>query len=123
MKSLPKRIGLGVIAVYRALFSVFTYGSCRYYPSCSEYAKWQLETNSFAFALWASLTRIGRCNQLYPGGIDYPVVAFHPEKTVNCYTRTSGKIELFNIKYWLVPAKRKGGRQYVYVVKNFNYME
>jgi len=89
--------------------------SCRYYPSCSEYAKWQFEFNRPHKAAWASTLRILRCNQLFDGGIDYPVVDYTPP-TVS-YLRPSkadyGKIK---IRYWLVP---KNKTQY-FVLKDFD---
>ena len=55
--------------------------SCRYYPSCSEYAKWQFEFNAPHKAFTASSLRILRCNQFFKGGIDYPLVHFKPTKS------------------------------------------
>ena len=54
--------------------------SCRYYPSCSEYAKWQFEFNAPQKAFAATSLRILRCNQFFKGGIDYPLVDFKPPK-------------------------------------------
>ena len=54
--------------------------SCRYYPSCSEYAKWQFEFNTPLRAFSATSLRILRCNQLFEGGIDYPLVNYMPKK-------------------------------------------
>ncbi len=93
--------------------------SCRYYPSCSEYASWQFEFNSPHKALMASSLRILRCNQFFAGGIDYPLVDFTPPKNCNLLKLNSnfGKIEII---YWLVPKiKNKKNRQY-YVIKDFD---
>lgn len=91
--------------------------NCRYYPTCSEYAKWQFEFNAPHRALAASTLRILRCNQLFAGGIDYPVVHFVPRQKhkslgINDFC---GKIK---VNYWLVP--KETGRSLYYVVKDFD---
>lgn len=50
--------------------------TCRYRPTCSNYAKEAFQTRSFPVALWLSLTRIIRCNPLSKGGYD-PVPRKH----------------------------------------------
>lgn len=84
-------------------------GSCRYYPTCSEYAKWHFELNSPHKALVQSTLRILRCNQLFAGGIDYPIIHYHPPKLL-CLNQN-----LKQVKYWLVP-KEKG---LYYVIKDY----
>ncbi len=49
---------------------VFT--TCKYHPSCSEYAELALEKYGPARGLVKAAGRIVRCNPLSPGGIDYP---------------------------------------------------
>jgi len=71
--------------------------SCRYYPSCSEYAKWQFELNAPHKAFVQSGLRILRCNQLFRGGIDYPIVKYTPPKLLSLCQRVRA------IKYWLFP--------------------
>ena len=71
--------------------------NCRYYPSCSEYAKIQFELNNIFKAVLASLKRILTCNQLFSGGIDYPVVELKIEKI---------EYKKIDVKYWLVPIKK-----------------
>ncbi|MGC9351286.1 MAG: membrane protein insertion efficiency factor YidD [Sulfurovum sp.] len=90
--------------------------SCRYYPSCSEYAKWQFEFNAPLKALAASSLRILRCNQLFKGGIDYPLVDYSPPKLMDLlhFNQFCGKIVVI---YWLVP---KAGTSQYYVLKDFD---
>jgi len=78
--------------------------NCRYYPTCSEYAKWQFEFNAPHKALLASSLRILRCNQLFDGGIDYPVVTYVPPKLMSLldFNRHCGKIKII---YWFVPTR------------------
>ncbi|WP_353662443.1 membrane protein insertion efficiency factor YidD [Hydrogenimonas sp. SS33] len=84
---------------YQKYLTLLGFGSCRYYPTCSEYAKWQIETNpSLPKALLSSFLRILRCNQLFPGGIDYP--------TVSCrHIEPSRQKPKTEIRYWYVPGK------------------
>jgi putative membrane protein insertion efficiency factor len=91
--------------------------NCRYYPTCSEYAKWQFEFNAPHRALSATTLRILRCNQLFAGGIDYPVVSFHPSTQVNSLGINDfcGKIKVI---YWLVP--KDESRSHYYVIKDFD---
>ncbi len=92
----------GFLKVYQRFFTLLGYGSCRYYPTCSEYAKWQLETNPNLFkALFMSILRILRCNQLFVGGIDYPKISANPSKDARFCDRPC------TVKYWYVPDSRK----------------
>ena len=89
--------------------------SCRYYPSCSEYASWQFEFNAPHRALASSSLRILRCNQFFKGGIDYPLVDFKPAKLSFLLNPKPfyGKISII---YWLVPKTKNT----YYVVKDFD---
>ena len=91
--------------------------NCRYYPSCSEYAKWQFEFNAPHKATVATALRILRCNQLFDGGIDYPVVTFSPPKAsyLLTFNHTCGKMKVI---YWFVP-KDLARSQYT-ILKDFN---
>ena len=83
--------------------------SCRYHPSCSEYAKWQFELNRADRALAQTTLRILRCNQLFDGGIDYPLIRYKAPKTL-CLAKNIEKI-----KYWFVPKDR----ELFYVIKDY----
>ncbi|OQX49560.1 MAG: membrane protein insertion efficiency factor YidD [Epsilonproteobacteria bacterium 4484_20] len=91
--------------------------NCRYYPTCSEYAKWQFEFNAPHKALTASTLRILRCNQLFDGGIDYPVVIFRPPgcKALRKLNTFCGKMKII---YWFVP--KDVTRSQYYVIKDFD---
>ncbi len=108
-----KKALLLLLAVYQKIFTLFSYGSCRYYPTCSEYAKWQIEQNSLPKALFSSLIRILRCNQFFEGGIDYPVVKKDFKNSLIGYKNIKNRN--FLIKYWFVP---KRGNEY-YLIKSF----
>lgn len=93
--------------------------SCRYYPSCSEYASWQFEFNAPHKALGASTLRILRCNQFFKGGIDYPLVDYAPPKHLSILTFNAlcGKIDVL---YWLVPQSMSADHTKYYVLKDFD---
>ena len=93
--------------------------SCRYYPTCSEYAKWQFEFNAPHKALLSSTTRILRCNQFFAGGIDYPLITYIPTKPSYLLTFNAfcGKIDVI---YWLVPKSIDSHNSSYYVLKDFD---
>ena len=84
-------------------------GSCRYYPSCSEYAKWHFELNTPHKAFAQSGLRILRCNQLFEGGIDYPLIKY---KVPNLLILNQN---LKDIKYWIVPKENN----LFYIIKDY----
>ncbi len=93
--------------------------SCRYYPTCSEYASWQFEFNTPAKALAKSSLRILRCNQFFKGGIDYPLIQYKPQ-IPNCLLNLNGYCGRINILYWLVPKTIKANNTLYYVIKDFD---
>ena len=105
-----KKIAQKLIAFYQRYLTVISFGSCRYYPSCSEYAMQQFQKNNILVAFYQSTLRILRCNQLFVGGIDYPVVPCKRLFSLSMLTK-----DKFDIKFWLVPKDEK----YCYVIKQF----
>ena len=59
-----------LIDVYQQVISPFLPGSCRYHPTCSEYAKQAIVRKGFTRGLWMAFLRVLRCNPLFPGGYD-----------------------------------------------------
>ncbi len=110
-----RKITLLFLDYYQRFFTLIGYGSCRYYPTCSEYAKWQFEKNGFFQALYYSGRRILRCNQLFDGGIDYPIV----KKSLNCKPVCSHNKDkkLFFVEFYLVPVS--GKKNNYYLIKSF----
>ncbi|MGB5920184.1 membrane protein insertion efficiency factor YidD [Arcobacter sp.] len=96
-----------LIKFYQKFISRYTSPSCRFYPTCSEYGVWQMENNSFFKAIYFTITRILKCNQLFRGGIDYPIVNRIPNKSI-----IHKKIKVI---YWFVPTE---DNKY-FVVKNW----
>ncbi len=104
-----RKILLKFLWIYQKFFTLMGFGSCRYYPTCSEYAKIHFENSPISTAFYHTFIRILRCNQLFEGGIDYPEI----KMTLKCCK----KLELQQIKYWLVPNKKNR----YYIIKNFAY--
>lgn len=50
----------------------FTYSTCKFYPSCSEYAGLAVEKHGFLKGTGLTASRVIRCNPLSHGGVDYP---------------------------------------------------
>jgi len=71
-----KRLLLKGLTFYQRFLSPFLslyFGlNCRYYPSCSEYAKLALEGHGLLKGGFLSLKRFLKCNPLFAGGIDLP---------------------------------------------------
>ena len=53
------------------------FGYCRFYPSCSDYAKRVFKETNTLSALLLTLSRVIRCNPWSKGGIDYPFLRKH----------------------------------------------
>lgn len=59
-----------LIKVYKYTISPLLPSSCRFYPSCSEYALDALKKYGLIKGLWLALKRIARCHPLNAGGYD-----------------------------------------------------
>jgi uncharacterized protein len=65
-----KRICIGLIKGYRRFISPLFPPSCRFYPTCSQYAIEAIEGHGAIHGSWLALQRILRCNPFHPGGYD-----------------------------------------------------
>ncbi len=66
------RITLFLITLYQRIFSPYLGGQCRFYPSCSNYARLAYGKKGFIHGTIKTVWRILRCNPLSKGGIDFP---------------------------------------------------
>jgi putative membrane protein insertion efficiency factor len=106
-----KFLALFLLKLYQKFFTLIGYGSCRYYPTCSQYTKEQLLHNGLIKALFYSLIRILKCNQLFPGGIDYPVMT----KRLSSSVSLTPKHTSIRIHFWFIPKNEES----FYIVKAF----
>jgi len=67
---IPRNLAIVCISIYRHAISPILPPSCRYVPSCSEYALIALKRFGFLRGTWLAIKRVGRCNPFYPGGYD-----------------------------------------------------
>jgi len=102
-----KKIIINLIKFYQKYLSILSYGSCRYYPTCSEYAIMQFKFNNIFKALFFSTKRILTCNPFFKGGFDYP--------STKC-PLSNKSFKKITVKYWLVP---KGDKCYILKIKKF----
>jgi putative membrane protein insertion efficiency factor len=63
-------VALAAVEAYQRLFSPYFAGSCRFLPSCSEYARQAIEAHGVMRGCLLALRRLGRCHPLCPGGHD-----------------------------------------------------
>ncbi|RKZ19055.1 membrane protein insertion efficiency factor YidD [bacterium] len=61
---------LKLISFYQVFLSPYLPGSCRFYPSCSEYAREAISRYGIWKGGWMALWRVLRCNPFNPGGYD-----------------------------------------------------
>ena len=65
-----KTVLLALVRVYQYLFRPFLGANCRFYPSCSDYAREAIERHGALAGTWLALKRVGRCHPYHPGGYD-----------------------------------------------------
>ena len=61
---------IAVLRAYQYALRPMLGANCRFYPSCSDYAREALERHGATRGLWLSLRRVGRCHPYHPGGFD-----------------------------------------------------
>ena len=67
---IPRTILIGFIRGYQLLISPVLPASCRFHPSCSEYARQAVSRHGAGKGSWLSLRRLLRCHPFHPGGYD-----------------------------------------------------
>ncbi len=65
-----KAFVLGALRLYQRTLSRVLPDTCRFVPSCSEYAVEAVEKHGVLRGGWLALRRIARCNPLFAGGED-----------------------------------------------------
>lgn len=65
-----KTLLIFLIDGYRLLLSPFFGTQCRFYPTCSAYAREAIAIHGALKGAWLTLKRVGKCHPWHPGGID-----------------------------------------------------
>lgn len=61
---------LVLVRLYQRLVSPLLPPSCRFSPTCSQYAAEAIERHGALRGAWLSLARVARCHPWHPGGFD-----------------------------------------------------
>ncbi|MCY3723268.1 MAG: membrane protein insertion efficiency factor YidD [Candidatus Poribacteria bacterium] len=61
---------LQLIRFYRRFLSPFFPPSCRFYPTCSQYALQALKRYGALKGCWLTIKRLSKCHPYHPGGFD-----------------------------------------------------
>jgi putative membrane protein insertion efficiency factor len=65
-----RSVAVAPIVAYQLLISPFLGNNCRFYPSCSQYAKEAVLKHGVLRGVLLAVRRIVRCNPWNPGGVD-----------------------------------------------------
>ena len=67
----PRRLGVGLVLAYRYTIGVLFPGSCKFHPSCSQYAIDALRRYGLVRGVILAGWRLLRCNPWSLGGVDH----------------------------------------------------
>jgi putative membrane protein insertion efficiency factor len=65
-----KSLLLVLIRGYQYLLRPMLGSHCRFYPSCSDYAREAVQAHGPARGTWLAVRRVCRCHPYHPGGYD-----------------------------------------------------
>ena len=65
-----KTLLLKLIDLYKLTLSPFFGQQCRFYPTCSTYAKEAIERHGAGYGSWLAAKRLVKCAPWHPGGVD-----------------------------------------------------
>jgi putative membrane protein insertion efficiency factor len=68
--SLAVRVSLRVIRAYKLFVSPYFAGSCRFLPSCADYAAEAFARHGVVRGVWLTTKRLARCHPLCAAGHD-----------------------------------------------------
>ena len=69
---------IALIRGYQWFVSPLLGNHCRFYPSCSKYAREAIERHGVLRGVWLAIRRVARCHPWHPGGVD-PVPELPPQ--------------------------------------------
>lgn len=65
-----KKVLKRLLWLYKAAISPVLPPSCRFYPTCSDYAGQAIESHGALRGVFLAFKRLLRCHPFYPGGFD-----------------------------------------------------
>ena len=65
-----KTLLLGLLRLYQYALRPLLGANCRFYPSCSDYAREAIERHGAVRGVWLAARRLGRCHPYHAGGSD-----------------------------------------------------
>jgi putative membrane protein insertion efficiency factor len=65
-----RAILIALIRVYQLFVSPLLGNHCRFYPSCSQYAREAIARYGALRGGWLAIRRVLRCHPWHPGGVD-----------------------------------------------------
>ncbi len=65
-----RRLLTALITLYQWCLSPFLGNSCRFYPTCSSYAKEALEQHGVIKGSQLAVVRLSKCHPWHEGGVD-----------------------------------------------------
>ncbi|MGV7117417.1 membrane protein insertion efficiency factor YidD [Paenibacillus sp. KACC 21273] len=69
-RKLSRRAVQAPIHVYRKFISPLKPPTCRFYPTCSQYALEAIDIHGVVKGVGLAARRIGKCHPFHPGGFD-----------------------------------------------------
>lgn len=70
VSSLPRYVCVLLVRLYQGLVRPFLVGSCKFHPTCSEFAAEAFRMHGALRGGWLALRRVGRCVPFTVGGYD-----------------------------------------------------
>ncbi|MCP5125097.1 MAG: membrane protein insertion efficiency factor YidD [Gammaproteobacteria bacterium] len=65
-----RAILIALLRIYQLFISPLLGNHCRFYPSCSQYAREAIEQYGVLRGGWLAIRRLLRCHPWQPGGVD-----------------------------------------------------
>ena len=65
-----KALLLFMLRAYQYAIRPLMGANCRFFPSCSDYAREAVERHGAAKGAWLTARRVARCHPYHPGGYD-----------------------------------------------------
>jgi putative membrane protein insertion efficiency factor len=65
-----KTLLLGLLRAYQYAIRPLLGANCRFYPSCSDYAREAVERHGAVRGMWLAMRRLARCHPYHAGGYD-----------------------------------------------------